>query len=332
MKKIPMVASRILPLFAISIIIFHIDTVRAEASDAVTVCLEVIIPTLLPFIILSSYLSDRIIGYTNRPIDLFGRIFHIPSGFESIYFIGLISGYPIGAKNIADLYHSGKMSKQCANRLMLFCCNAGPAFIIGMTANMFRAWYISALLFFTHILSSILVAVITPKLEESATETPVTQPITFVKSLEKAAVTLPVICCWVIFFRIVLSMFRHYTSGYLSSEVTVLLTGLLEMTNGILFAADLPVEGMRFVISAGIVSFGGICVLMQTASVCAPLSIKNYCIGKLLQTAISVILAYIIQSFLFPLEDRLYSFVYLLIPFLIILLYITANRHKRKKL
>ena len=66
----------------------------------------------------------------------------------------------------------------------------------------------------------------------------------------------------------------------------------------------LPQEWQRFVICAGLFSFGGICVTMQTASVTSGLHIKYYLKGKLLQTCISLTFALLLCPILYPAEVK----------------------------
>ena len=43
--------------------------------------------------------------------------------------LGLICGYPMGAKLTADLFREGKITKSEAQYLLTFCNNPGPVFI-----------------------------------------------------------------------------------------------------------------------------------------------------------------------------------------------------------
>ena len=59
------------------------------------------------------------------------KLFHIsPAGVTSLL-MGLISGYPLGAKVCCELYQNKSITKTDAERLLAFCNNAGPVFITG---------------------------------------------------------------------------------------------------------------------------------------------------------------------------------------------------------
>ena len=53
---------------------------------------------------------------------------------------------------------------------------------------------------------------------------------------------------------------------------------------------------MRFVAASAFLSFGGLCVHMQTLSAAKGLRLRHYFIGKLIQTILSVVLSVIIMK------------------------------------
>ena len=60
--------------------------------------------------------------------------------FGSFPFImGIISGYPVGAKIVCNMRSEGKLSKVEAERLLSFTNNSGPLFIIGTVVLHFSA-------------------------------------------------------------------------------------------------------------------------------------------------------------------------------------------------
>ncbi len=47
------------------------------------------------------------------------------------FVMGIISGYPVGAKIVTEFKNNGECSKAEAERLLSFTNNSGPLFIIG---------------------------------------------------------------------------------------------------------------------------------------------------------------------------------------------------------
>lgn len=102
------------------------------AKAGMTLWLNTLIPTLLPFIILTGTLTHiNSIQKLLAPLESFFRIVlgvSIWGGY--IFVLGILCGYPLGAKLASDLYTSRKISKKEALYLTTFCNNASPAFII----------------------------------------------------------------------------------------------------------------------------------------------------------------------------------------------------------
>ena len=74
------------------------------------------------------------------------------------FIMGIISGYPIGAKIAVNLRNTNTCSKEECERLLSFTNNSGPLFIIGTVGiTMFGNIEIGLLLFTTHILASLTV-------------------------------------------------------------------------------------------------------------------------------------------------------------------------------
>jgi hypothetical protein len=61
---------------------------------------------------------------------------------------------------------------------------------------------------------------------------------------------------------------------------------------------EIQQEGLRFLLCSLFLSFGGLCVTMQTISVTEGLSIRGYLQGKAIQTAFSLCFAGILQMLL----------------------------------
>ena len=84
-----------------------------------------------------------------------------------------------------------------------------------------------------------------------------------------------------------------------------IIAGLLELSNGCISLSVLPSYGLRYILSAGFLSFGGLCVAMQTMSVAKNVKQNLYFPGKVLQASISLVLACLSQYIIFPAEHQL---------------------------
>ena len=96
--------------------------------------------------------------------------------------------------------------------------------------------------------------------------------------------SMALICGWVIFFRVLTGFLERWFLWKVPSTMAVVLIGGLELTNGCIQLLGIPNEELRFVLCSGMLSFGGLCVHMQTMTILQGLSVKKYWEGKLLQT------------------------------------------------
>ena len=88
-------------------------------------------------------------------------LFNIPGEGAFPFVMGLISGYPVGAKIVSDFVNKGISTKEEAERMLAFTNNSGPLFIIGTVGvTLFKNTSIGILLFITHILASITVGIL----------------------------------------------------------------------------------------------------------------------------------------------------------------------------
>ena len=79
-------------------------------------------------------------------------------------------------------------------------------------------------------------------------------------------------------------------------------SGVLELSNGCIGLSELDSEAQKLVLMNGMLSFGGICVWMQTQAVSNGLSLKIFTAGKIMQCTISVAISLIVQRLFFTNE------------------------------
>ncbi len=275
-------------------------TAIVGAQDGLKLCLQGVIPSLLPFIFLSQLLVSALIGSNNAVFSFIERILHIPNGSGSIYIAGLLGGYPTGAQLVAQSYRNKVLSQSDANRMLSFCTNAGPAFLFGILGQSFSDRAIPWLLWLIHIISSVAVAQIVPG--KSARRMPISRPdaLSPAEALKRSVSILAQICGWVLLFKVLGTFIDRWFLFVFTDEVRLCVTGFLELTAGCMGLAQIENEGLRMILASAFLAFGGLCVAMQTASVCTELDTKNYILGKTAQCLISIILTAIGQHLLLP--------------------------------
>ena len=230
------------------------------------------IPSLFPYFIFSNILISTIQGRWAIPV------------------IGFLGGYPAGAQAISNAYRSNRLNKEDALDLLCYCNNAGPAFIFGMLSPFFSTRYVPWLIWWIHITSALFVRMVMVK-RTKQTEISASKQPNIASILSASIKGIAIVCTWVFLFRILLQILRKRFFFRCTPILTLILSGILELTNGCCSLNFIGSQQLRFILATGFLSFGGICVTMQTASVAKELSIKKYVFSKILQTIFSLLLA-----------------------------------------
>lgn len=268
------------------ILILDSRTALAGASEGVRLCIQTVIPSLFPFLFLSGTFSGSC-PWTGSPGRLIGRIFGIPKGMEYILVPMLLGGYPVGAQCVYEASARGTISKRNAERMLAYCSNCGPAFLFGMLAAFFPGMKLLWLLWGIT-LSGIWAAAFVFSVPGAAGDA---ERAGAPFGIEKAIWAMLKICGWVILFRVLIGFLGKWVLWRAKPEMHVLWAGVLELTNGCCMLGSIMDERIRFLLCSVLLSFGGICVLFQTVSVCPGLSIRYYLAGKLLQAGTSAVIA-----------------------------------------
>ena len=201
---------------------------------------------------------------------------------------------PAGAANAARLYRNGSLDEITAQRLAIICNNAGPAFLFGIVGNLFSQIKFPWLLWAVHIVSSLVVARFLPgePVENCKISAENHRSLPFL--LNRTIETMASICGWVVLFRLILTFLERWFLWMLPDILAILLTGCLELSNGCLALSRIQSEEIRFYIAAFLLGFGGLCVTMQTLSVCEGLQLRGYVGAKLLHGSVSFLLAFVV--------------------------------------
>ena len=109
----------------------------AGASQGLLLWFQVLIPSLLPFFLLSGFLirSGLISSVSTVTYPLLGRFFHTTPEGATCILIGFLCGYPLGARTVADLYERKQLSRPEATYLLCLTNNVSPGFLSGFVVN-----------------------------------------------------------------------------------------------------------------------------------------------------------------------------------------------------
>lgn len=275
-------------------------TVISGAADAVEVCLKTVVPSLFPFIFFSGLFRIAMEKTSFPFLRPFGRLCKLPAGCENIFILGLIGGYPVGAKCVYDSYRNGQISIQIANRMLGFCNNAGPAFIIGMVSFLFEQKYIGWIIWSIQIISAIVTGYLTPSICYTNKRINNTNNMDITLTFKQSITAIATVCGWIIIFRAILEVLSKWILWLLPEYWKASVAGILELTNGILLLSNVSSAHLRFLLANLFLSMGGLCIALQTISIASELNFRIYFLEKILQSTISLLISVPVCIILFP--------------------------------
>ena len=124
------VLKSVFAVFLAGSIVLYSDKMTGAAFDGLNLWLYTVIPSLFPFMVISSWLSFNTKPHFGTVDKITMKLFGIPSGLMPVFLISMLSGYPTGARIISSLYSKNSISKDTAEHMLSFCNNPGAVFII----------------------------------------------------------------------------------------------------------------------------------------------------------------------------------------------------------
>ena len=310
-------------LWATLALILWPEQTMGAMRDGIKLCGNVILPSLFPFFVLSSLVVElgmsRYLGRLLEPVMV--PLFRVNGSCAAALAMGFVGGYPVGARTAIELYENGQCSRTEAERMLAFCNNSGPAFILGVVgAGVFGSGAAGLLLYLAHLLASLGVGVLfrfyKPGEGPQTRGRPGVQfqtssfPRAFTHSVTGALQSALNICAFILFFTVFLRILAH--AGILGGLARLLaallaplgmnqtwaerlLTGLVEVSSGVSSLTDGALSG-RLSMAAFMLGWAGVSVHCQVLAFLGDsgLSVRTYVAGKLLHGGLSALLAHLI--------------------------------------
>ncbi len=288
--------------FAVGAVILLIKDAQnaiVYASDALEMCFSMIVPSLFPFFICSGILIYS--GFCEQLAKAFQfcmyPLFRVSPAGSSAFILGIVSGYPLGAITAGELYANSYLSKTEAERLLAFCNNSGPLFILGSVGiAIYTNIHYGIALYISHILAALTVGIIFRfygRNKHSAPPTLMTSPERsigeiFDIALQNGIRNILTVCGAVLFFSVISRLLLNLVpiNGYVSAIVS----GILEFVTGTVKVSTLDIAiPQKLILTSIIVGFAGISVHAQVMAVIARynLSLLPYITGKALHGLLS---------------------------------------------
>lgn len=285
--------------------------VSAAMTQALALCVQVLLPSLFPFFVLSSmFISTGVIQRLSTRLEKpFQWLFGLPGSFGAALLLGAAGGYPVGAKTIATLYQQGQCSKSDAEKALRFCNNAGPAFLISAVgASLLQDPHAGLNLYAVHVLSALIIGFIYRKNTDHVKYNGITADhmrntatiSLFLRAVTDAFSSFLNVSAFVLIFSVISTMLQQLPlidslhclpgGGILWYG---LLAGFLELTSGVacLTQGVLPPSSLLPALSF-VCGWGGCSVQFQTISLLhdAGLSCRQYLKSKLLQGILAALI------------------------------------------
>jgi len=288
--------------------------VLAAARAGLLLWFNNVMPALLPFMIIANLFIGlgfaRFLGQFLQP--LMKRVFCLPGIGGFAFIVGLTSGYPMGAKTVADLYRNKELNAKEAQHLLAFCNNAGPVFILGAVGvGMFGSSTVGYVLWAGHVLAAVVLGVllrrkqqgeICPSIERHSRQKFPLKDIPIGKALgesvKSAMEAMAVIGGLIIFFAVVVAVLGEIglpDQGLLAGVIS----GAIEVTGGVHKISLLEQSIITVGFSAFVIAFGGMSIHMQTLHFIDGTGIKTlpYILCKILHGILAAVITGAIYFF-----------------------------------
>ena len=305
MSKYKTFLSLFLLYLIINMIIFpslYINT----CLDGITIWAISVLPSLLPFVIFTKLLSN--LGFTEKISSIFQKpcklLFNAPKESAFVYLSSIISGYPMGAKMIADLYQTGKITRKNAIQMSSFCSTSGPMFIVGVIgASMLDNVKFGYIIYFCHIIGALLNGLLYKNLkihDKKVADTIIdSKPNDFSSIILDSSLSLISVGAIIsVFFVIISSLSPLF--NLLPDNLSGFFEGLIEITKGCKDISTSITNKWTIPLITSIVSFGGLSTIIQSLTFLskAKITAKTIVLQKTTQAVISGLISLIVILFI----------------------------------
>ncbi|MBQ4550768.1 MAG: hypothetical protein IJA49_06715 [Oscillospiraceae bacterium] len=269
-------------LCAMTALILDSRCVAESAREALSLCAKTLIPSLFPLFVLGGMLVP---GLAQIHVPGLSRILGFPEGY---FLLGSLGGYPLGAACIAQAVERREMPKEDGVRMLGLCSLCGPGFLFGVVGAMLSIKE-AALIFLMQLEAALATAAFWPGGSQGKSSI-AAESVTLPDALNRAMHSMLSVCGWVTLAAVAAGFLRQWIFPFLPEVVAVILTGLLELTNGIFAAQGMPYEA-QFVLCALFCSFGGVSVLLQLAGLSKGLEMGQCIAQKALHGLLTALLS-----------------------------------------
>ena len=307
MKKHGILYTTTALIAAVICILLIIDSkqIIETAQRSVTVCLSVIIPSLFAFMVLSQIMvSAGIADILFFPIYKLSEFWFKGSRRQfSVFLLSLIGGYPVGIRLLKELIAYNKNYTAIAEKMLCYCYCGSPAFIIQIVGlSVFGNTDAGLIVYISNAAACLIIAVVVnlfskrADIEEKHFSDHKISLETVTSSIEKTVKALGVICGTILAFNIFLELMDYI--GFIGLLESVGLEkavyAAFEISNLALFKGN---NYSLLPYFAAITSFGGLCIIVQTAALSkGTIPLKKFMLSRIPAAILSGVICRILMA------------------------------------
>ncbi len=304
-KNTPTAITSLFAVFIAFALMVFSETAKSAASAAVYNCLNIVIPCIFPmltisFFILETGLPVKLKHFTNKPLNI---LFGLSGNCTEAVFLGLTGGYNTAIKAAVRLKEDGAVTDEQAKRITLFFTNAGISFTVMLAGtSLTGSTVFGTRIYVVSILTNFITAYIYNLCNKNTNNCTITArhtktAVAFTKAVSSSSTAIISICFSVILFAVLTQLINSLMPF---SGINKLITITGEVTSAVIFSS----RNLPSYVTAGIITFGGICIFIQNLPDLIKLKISpaQFISVRILNSIISFASEYLISIF-FPVSQ-----------------------------
>lgn len=300
----------LLSVFALLMIVkpsFYLDSARRGLS----LFAGTVLPSLFPFYFCSLMLTK--IGAAKVLSTLFQKpmfaLYRTPKESAYVMLLSMLSGYPVGAACLKELYSAGAISTSDVRAISAFASTSGPIFMLGTVgAAIFHNVFCGVVVLVSHYLAAFLNGFIyrlkSPSPSQSVSPKAFDADKALGSAMSDTTLSMLLVGGYVVLAGMLadtlkllkFDTFILSTCGSAGQPILSVTIGAIEMTRGAIECAKCS-PLLSLPLAAAVVSFGGLAVTLQTHSFLSACGMKAWeiILRKLIHSAIAFALALILS-------------------------------------
>ncbi len=240
-----------------------------------------VLPSLLPFFILTKLLSyTAFVGSVGQKLSpLTQKLYGVGGVAGYIYFMSIVSGYPVGAKLTSELYENRVITATQAKTISSFTSTSGPLFVLGTVGiGFFDSSRLGIIVLISHLISALLNGLLYRNKDSKETISSIpfsktSNPLS--DSMYNSIISIMMVGGFIAIFYMALSIILQLNIlsplipllskiGINQNISTSIFAGLIEVTTGLSILSKSSINlNLASLISSFLISFGGLSIHAQ---------------------------------------------------------------------